>query len=292
MEKDTELTHIIWGRHPVLSALKAGRPCQRLLIARGSHGPVIDELYDLAREKKIPFDVVDRTRLDQAVSPNQQSSGSQRHKTGSHYLSADSQRHRDDRNRPTTDPHQPTADTQHQGVVLYVAAHTYVEYEQILQQLNPKNAFLVFLDGVQDPHNLGAIIRSAHAVAADALIIPERGAAGLTATALKAAAGAAEHLPVCRVKNLYQAMEKCRQAGVWITGLAAAGEHEFSTVDFNGPSALVIGGEGKGLRPRVLQGCDFIARIPMARTEIGSFNASVAAGLVLYEVFRQRRIES
>lgn len=278
MEKDTEPTQIIWGRHPVLSALKAGRPCQRLLIARGSHGPVIDELYDLAREKKIPFDVVDRSRLDHITRPEPHSGGSHRRNTGT--------THRQ------TAPRRNTDDSLHQGVVLYIAARTYAEFDQILAQLNPQNAFLVFLDGVQDPHNLGAIIRSAHAVAADALIIPERGAVGLTPTTLKAAAGAAEHLPVCRVKNLYQAIEKCRQAGVWITGLAAAGEHEFSAVDFNGPCAVVIGGEGKGLRPRVLQGCDFIARIPMADTEVGSFNASVAAGIVLYEVFRQRRTES
>ena len=257
MEKDTEPTSIIWGRHPVLSALKAGQTCQRLLIARGSKGSVIDELFDLARQQRIPFDMVDRVRLDQA-----------------------------------TNPYRHTSDVQHQGIVLYVAARTYADFSQILAQLDLQNAFLVFLDGIQDPHNLGAIIRSAQAVSADALIIPERGAVGLTGTVIKAAAGAAEHLPVCRVKNLYQALEKCRQAGIWITGLAAAGDHEFSAVDFNGPSALVIGGEGKGLRPRILKGCDFLARIPMAENQVGSFNASVAAGLVLYEVFRQRRTES
>ncbi len=238
---------MIWGRHPVLEALKAGRPCQRLVIAQGSHGPAIDEIFALAKQAGIPFDVQERTLLDRAAGP------------------------------------------QHQGVIAHLAARAYASFEEILIGLDLRTAFLVFLDGIQDPHNLGAIIRSAHAVGADAVVIQERGAAGLTGAAARASAGAIEHLPVCRVNNLGRALALAKETGLWITGLAPDGERSFTEVDFKGPCGLVVGSEGAGLRRLVREGCDFVVQIPMGRAQIGSFNASVAAGLVLYEVFRQRR---
>jgi 23S rRNA (guanosine2251-2'-O)-methyltransferase len=237
---------LIWGRHPVLEALKAGRPCQRLVVAQGGHGPAIDEIFALAKEAGIPFDVQERSLLDRAAGP------------------------------------------QHQGVIAYMAARAYASYEEALIGLDPRAAFLVFLDGIQDPHNLGAIIRSAHAVGADAVVVQERGAAGLTGAAARASAGAVEHLPVCRVNNLGRALALAKESGLWITGLAPDGERSFTEVDFRGPCGLVVGGEGAGLRRLVREGCDFVVQIPMGRAQIGSFNASVAAGLVLYEVFRQR----
>ena len=245
MKDDEAGTLQIHGRHPVLEALKAGRPIQRLQLARGASGDVIDEIFAQARQHRIPFDLVARELLDRSTSGN------------------------------------------HQGVVAHLAGQAYADYTQILASL-PSAPFLVFLDGIQDPHNLGAILRTAHAVGAHAVVIPERGAAGLTATAVKAAAGAAAHLPVCRVVNLARALDQAREAGLWIAGLDAGGERSFATGDFSGPCGIVVGGEGKGIRRLVREHCDFIVTIPMGRNEIGSLNASVAAGLVLYEVFRQR----
>jgi len=236
------------GRHPVLEALKAGHPIQRLLIAKGSHGPVVDEIFTQARQQRIPYDLKDRPFLDRI------------------------------------------AGARHQGIVAYVAAHPYADYAQLLQNLDRSRAFLLFLDQIQDPHNLGAILRSAHAVGADALVIPERNAAGLNATAAKAAAGAAAHLPVCRVPNLQRALQQARDLGLWLIGLTADGDHNFTTLDFTTPCALVIGNEEKGLRRLIRKTCDFTAHIPMAQAQIGSFNASVAAALTLYEVFRQRHL--
>ena len=239
-------SQVICGRHPVLEALKSGRPCRRLHLVKGARGPVIDEIFDHARQAGIPFQLEERARLDQLAGPH------------------------------------------HQGVVAHLAARAYIDYNDLLENADPASAFFVFLDGVQDPHNLGAIVRSAHAVGADAVVLPARGAAGLTETAVKASAGATEHLPVCRVTNLRRALRQASQLGLWITGLEAEGERSFSEIDYRGPCALVVGGEGKGLRPGVREACDFTARIPMGRTQVGSFNASVAAGLALYEVFRQR----
>ncbi|NKB67136.1 MAG: 23S rRNA (guanosine(2251)-2'-O)-methyltransferase RlmB [Candidatus Latescibacteria bacterium] len=239
-------SEVICGRHPVLEALKSGRPCRRLHLLKGGRGPAIDEIFTHARQAGIPFQLEERARLDQLAGPH------------------------------------------HQGVVAQLAARAYADYNELLASADPSRAFFVFLDGVQDPHNLGAIVRSAHAVGADAVILPARGAAGITATAVKAAAGAAEYLPICRVTNLRRALSQASTQGLWITGLDAAGQHTFSQIDYRGPCALVVGGEDKGLRPGVRKLCDFTARIPMGATQVGSFNASVAAGLALYEVFRQR----
>lgn len=178
----------------------------------------------------------------------------------------------------------------HQGVVAFLSARPYADYGVLLQQTNP---FLVYLDGIQDPHNLGAIIRSAHAVGATGIVLPQRGGlSGVTAAVARASAGAADRLPICRVGNLRQALDAAREAGIWITGLAAEGDREVSEIDFSGGLGLVVGAEGSGLRRLVREGCDFVARLPMARAEAGSFNASVAAGIVLYEIFRQRQAAS
>jgi 23S rRNA (guanosine2251-2'-O)-methyltransferase len=154
------------------------------------------------------------------------------------------------------------------------------------------SAFLLFLDNLQDPHNLGAILRSAHALGVDAAVLPRRGSVGLTATVAKASAGAIDRIPVCRVGNLRRALDQARDAGLWITGLDPAGDRDFTDLDFTGPGGLVIGAEGHGLRRLVREGCDFVARIPMGRATAGSLNASVATGVVLYEVFRQRHAPS
>ncbi|MXW80406.1 MAG: 23S rRNA (guanosine(2251)-2'-O)-methyltransferase RlmB [Gemmatimonadetes bacterium] len=237
---------LIWGRHPVLEALRAERPLRRLLIAKGAHGPVIDEIFTRARQAHIPYDLRDKAQLDRLAGPR------------------------------------------HQSVVAYAAAATYADFDHVLSHLSAP-ALLVFLDQVQDPHNLGAIIRSAHALGAQSVVVPSREAAGLSPAALKAAAGATQHLPVCRVDNLQKALQKAAAGGLFIAGLDAQGEQPLPTADLAQPCALVIGSEGKGLRRMVQKRCDALLHIPMQREAIGSLNASVAAGIALYEVFRQRQ---
>lgn len=249
MTESDPKSDLICGRQPVLAALKSGRALRRLAIARGSRGQAADEIFELARQRGVPYDLRKRADLDRLVGPG----------------------------------------VRHQGVVAFAAARTYADYTQVLGQAGQR-ALIVYLDGVQDPHNLGAIIRSAHALGADAVVMPERGSAGLTAAAVKAAAGAVEYVPVCRVVNLARALEEARQAGLWLTALVPEAERSVEELDFRSPTGLVVGAEDGGVRRLVRQACDWEAGIPMARTEIGSLNASVAAALALSEILRQRRL--
>ncbi len=166
----------------------------------------------------------------------------------------------------------------HQGVVAFAAAYQYVELEEVA---DGKRA-LVLLDGVEDPHNLGAIIRSAHAAGAGAVVIPERRAAGLTETVAKAAAGALQYLPVARVGNLNRALDTLKERGYWIYGLDERGGEIYTEAKYAAPTAFVLGAEGHGLHQSVRKHCDALVRIPMAG-EVSSLNVSVAAGVVLFE---------
>ena len=179
------------------------------------------------------------------------------------------------------------ASAAHQGVVALAAAHRYRELEDVVAAPQ-KPALLLLLDGVEDPHNLGAIIRSAYAAGADAVVIPERRAAGLTEIVAKTAAGALEHLPIARVANLNRALELLKEKEYWIYGLDERAERSYDSADYHGRVAFVLGGEGKGLHQQVAKHCDFLVRIPVAGS-IASLNVSVAAGVVLFEAFRQRR---
>jgi 23S rRNA (guanosine2251-2'-O)-methyltransferase len=173
----------------------------------------------------------------------------------------------------------------HQGVVALGAAHQYLELEDVLA--NAK--LLIILDGVEDPHNLGAIVRTAHAAGASAVLVPERRAAGVTETVAKAAAGALEHLPVVRIGNTAKTLEDLKAKGYWIYGLDERGDQLYSEVEYLQPTALVLGGEGHGLHQNVKNHCDVLIRIPMAGA-ISSLNVSVAAGVVLFDW--RRRIAS
>ena len=166
----------------------------------------------------------------------------------------------------------------HQGVVAFAAAQRYAELEPVVSGAR----LLVLLDGVEDPHNLGAIVRSAHAAGASAVLIPERRAAGLTDTVAKAAAGALEHLPVVRIGNVNQTLEALKKRGFWIYGLDERARDLYSETEFVTPTVLVLGGEGQGLHELVKKHCDALVRIPMAGA-IASLNVSVAAGIVLFE---------
>ena len=179
------------------------------------------------------------------------------------------------------------AGRRHQGVVALAAARPFADFEELLARLD-KTAFLVFLDRVQDPHNLGAILRSACVTGADGVVIPQRQCAGLTGAVAKASAGAVDHIPVCRVRNLKDAIVQAKGAGLWVTGLSPGAPRSFTEVDYQGPTAIVVGGEDHGIRRTVAEACDFAASIPMARGVTGSLNASVAAGIALFEVYRQR----
>src|SRR5579864_4101848 len=172
----------------------------------------------------------------------------------------------------------------HQGVVALGAAKKYVELEAVAQA-----GILVVLDGVEDPHNLGAIIRTAHAAGAAGVVIPERRAANVTDVVAKAAAGALEYLPVARVTNINRTLEELKERGYWIYGLDERGTEDYDRIEFSKPTALVLGAEGKGLHEQVRKHCDVLVRIPMAG-KIASLNVSVAAGIVLFD-WKRRRIE-
>ena len=171
----------------------------------------------------------------------------------------------------------------HQGVVAMGAAQKYADIGQAAA-----GELVVVLDGVEDPHNLGAIIRTAHAAGAASVVIPERRAASVTDVVAKAAAGALEHLPVARVTNINRTLENLKERGFWIYGLDERGDQDYDRVDYGSPAAIVLGGEGKGLHEQVRKHCDALVRIPMAG-KISSLNVSVAAGVVLFEWNRRRR---
>ena len=172
----------------------------------------------------------------------------------------------------------------HQGIVALGAAQKYAELDSVV---TPRADILVVLDGVEDPHNLGAIIRTAHAAGAAGVVIPERRAASITDVVAKAAAGALEHLPVVRVTNVNRALDDLKQRGYWIYGLDERGKEDYDRVEYSQPTALVLGGEGKGLHEQVRRHCDVLVRIPMTG-KISSLNVSVAAGIVLFEWKRRR----
>ncbi len=232
---------ILSGIHPIVEALKAKRPLDRVLVAQGAGGPRMQEVIDLARRASVPVRFEPRASLDRLAGSSA-----------------------------------------HQGVVAMGAARQYAGLEQAAA-----GELVVVLDGVEDPHNLGAIVRTAHAAGASSVIIPERRAAGVTDVVAKAAAGALEHLPIARVTNINRALEDLKERGFWIYGLDERGTESYDRVDYGSPTAFVLGGEGKGLHEQVRKHCDVLVRIPMAG-KISSLNVSVAAGVVLFEWKRRR----
>ena len=231
------------GIHPVREALRAGRPLEKVLIAKGAGGPRIQEIVDLCRAQSIPVRFEPREALDRA-----------------------------------------SRGVSHQGVVAFGAARDYADLDAAIADAK----LVVVLDGVEDPHNLGAIIRTAHAAGANAVIVPERRAAPLTETAARAAAGALEYLKIARVNNISQCLERLKHDAFWIYGLDERGGEEYDHVEFGQPTAFVLGGEGKGLHQGVQKHCDVLIRIPMAGA-VSSLNVSVAAGVVLFEWSRRVR---
>ncbi len=238
----------IEGRNPVLEALKAGREIDKILVAKGSEKGSIQKIIGIAKEKKIPIQYVERQKIDQLSESHA-----------------------------------------HQGVMAFVAAYQYAELEEILQRAEQKKdaPFLLLLDGITDPHNLGSILRTADAAGVDGVIIPKRNAVGLTATVAKTSAGAVEYVPVVKVPNLSQNIDKLKRNGFWIIGADMDGEKDYYDEELTGKIALVVGSEGSGIGRLIKEKCDFLVRIPM-KGKVGSLNASVAASILMYEAVRQR----
>lgn len=177
----------------------------------------------------------------------------------------------------------------HQGVVAVASAKSYSDLDEVLARRRGEHAFVVVLDGVEDPHNLGAILRTADAAGADGVVIPERRAVGVTATVAKASAGASEHLPIARVTNISRVLEELKSRDIWTVGLDERAPQSYDQLDYKMHCALVLGAEGKGLHELVRKCCDFLVSIPMLG-KVPSLNVSVAAAVVMYEIARQRRM--
>ena len=176
----------------------------------------------------------------------------------------------------------------HQGVVAVTSGKQYADLDDVIAAKRGAYSLLVVLDGVEDPHNLGAILRTSEAAGADGVVIPERRAAGVTGTVAKASAGASAHLPIARVTNIARTLEDLKSKNIWTVGLDERGQQNYDAVDYKMDCAIVLGAEGKGLHDLVAKKCDFLVSIPMLG-KVSSLNVSVAGGIVLYEVVRQRR---
>ncbi len=239
----------IGGRNPVLAALRAGRPVDTVYLAAGSRESGVRELRRLARERGAVVQEVPRRKLDDLFGS----------------------------------PH-------HQGVVARVSPYAYWELEDVLERIAGRSTppFLLLLDGIEDPHNLGAVLRTGDAVGVDGVIIPKRRSVGITPTVVKVSTGAVEHVPVVRVNNMVRCIETLQQRGIWIVGSDAAAEQLYTEVAYDGPVALVIGSEGKGLSRLVREKVDFLVRLPMVG-HVNSLNAAVAASVLMYAVLRQRQ---
>lgn len=177
----------------------------------------------------------------------------------------------------------------HQGVVAVTAEKRYGDLEDLLSHRRSRYAFLLALDGIEDPHNLGAIIRTAEGAGADGIIIPERRATGVTSTVVKASAGASEHLPIAKVVNLGRAIEEMKSRNIWTVGMDERAPKTYDQIDYKMDCALILGAEGKGLHEQIRKKCDFLVAIPMLG-KVPSLNVSVAAAVVMYELARQRRM--
>ena len=244
----TEESDLIYGRHPVLTALENERSINRLWITtRLRYDPRFHHLILQAKDNGAVIDEVEPMRLDQI-----------------------------------------TGRANHQGIAAQIAPYAYIELEDLITKAKSvTDPVIVVADGITDPHNLGAIIRTAEAIGAHGLVIPQRRAAGITSTVVKVAAGALETFPVSRVVNLGRALEQLKEEGFWIYGTAVTGSEPLQNVKFSGPVVLVVGGEGEGLGMLTQRSCDVLVSIPL-QGKTPSLNASVATGMALYEIYRQK----
>jgi 23S rRNA (guanosine2251-2'-O)-methyltransferase len=241
---------IVAGKHAVMEALRSGRTLNKLWISETAQKHMVAPIISEAKKVGVIIQYVDNRKLDQSA-----------------------------------------AGINHQGVVAQVAPYTYAELDDLLEKAKAKDEtpFLLLLDEIEDPHNLGSIIRTAECTGVHGVVIPKRRSAGVTATVSKISAGAAEHVPVARVTNMAQTIEALKAKGIWVAGADAAA-HQFAyESDLKMPLAIVIGSEGKGIGRLVKEKCDFLIKLPMYG-QLNSLNASVAAAVIMYEAVRQRRM--
>lgn len=238
---------IIAGKNPVLEALRSDRDMNKIWIAEGVQKKGLTELLQLAKEKGVLVQYVPKKKIDGLTDAN------------------------------------------HQGIAAAVAAYQYAELEDLFTAAEKRgeDPFFLLLDELEDPHNLGSILRTADAAGVHGVIIPKRRAVGLTAVVAKASTGAIEHVPVVRVGNLAQTVEELKDRGVWIAGTDAKGASDYRQMDASLPLAVIIGSEGKGMSRLLREKCDFLYQLPM-KGHVTSLNASVAASLLIYEVYRKR----
>lgn len=247
VEVEQKDKEIIAGKNPVLEALRATRDINKIWVAEGVKKAGIAELLELAKERGIVVQFVPKQKVDGLTSEN------------------------------------------HQGVVASVAAYNYAELNDIfaIAEERGEDPFILILDELEDPHNLGSIMRTADAVGAHGIIIPKRRSVALTAVVAKASTGAIEYIPTVRVGNLSQIVDELKERGVWIAGTDAKGSEDYRRMDATLPLAIIIGSEGKGMSRVLKEKCDFLYNLPMVG-HVTSLNASVAASLLMYEVYRKR----
>ena len=247
-EQEDAPENMLEGRNAITEALSAGRTIDKVYVADGDTDKALARLCAMVKQAGAVVVPTDRRKLDQMSA------------TGAH-----------------------------QGIIAMVAAHDYASIEDILKKAQDagENPLIVICDELSDPHNLGAIIRTAECAGAHGVIIPKRRSVGLTAVVGKASAGALEYLPVARVANITAAIETLKKAGIWVFGTAAGSDTGIYKADLKGPAAIVIGNEGQGMSRLVADSCDFKVSIPM-KGSISSLNASAAAAIMLYEAVRQR----
>lgn len=247
LQEQNENQDYIIGKNPVIEALKSERDINKILIAEGSQSGQMQQVIGMAKEANVIVQFVPKKKIDQL------------------------------------------ADGNHQGVIAQVAAYEYAEIDDLFAAAEKKNEapFFLLLDEIEDPHNLGSIMRTADASGAHGIIIPKRRAVGLTTTVAKLSTGAIEYIPVARVTNMAQTIDELKERGVWIAGTDASAKQDFRQIDGTLPLGLVIGSEGKGMGRLIRDKCDFLLSLPMVG-HVTSLNASVAAALLMYEVHRKR----
>jgi len=244
----SETSDKLEGRNPVMEALKSGRTIDKVFVLAGEKNGSLVKIISLCKQNRIPVVEVDKIRLDKMSQTKA-----------------------------------------HQGVIANVAAKEYCSVEDILELAKQKNEnpFIVICDDINDPHNLGSIIRTSNAAGVHGVIIPKRNSVGLTATVAKSSAGAVEFTNVAKVSNLAQTIDKLKENNIWVIGADMDGENDIYSQDFSGGVAIVIGSEGFGISRLIKEKCDFITKIPMFG-QINSLNASVAGALMIYETVRHR----
>ena len=248
-KEDSETSSFqVEGRNAVLELLKSNREINKVLIAKGDKQGSINEIISLCKDKGIVFQEVDKSKLDEI-----------------------------------------TQTEHHQGVIAYAAPVEYKEISDILAIANERNEapFIVICDEIEDPHNLGALIRTAEIAGCHGIIIPKRRSASVTETVVKVSCGATEHLAIARVGNINDAIDELKEAGVWVYGTDGSADKLYFEEDLTGPIAIIIGSEGRGMNKLTMKKCDVLLKIPM-KGHITSLNASVSGGIVIFEVVKQR----